>query len=137
MLDEEKRRKKEEKDKAKALDNEAKGIAKLYKKFDKPRTKEELEALEDARDELYEKRKITDANGIERYETDEEATARAEATIEKAEAEAKNQEAQAAYDKLMGLVRQLNSTIDTVAGYKSAIDTRLHGSKNKNLFGSY
>ena len=137
MLDEEKRRKKEEKDKAKALDNEAKGIAKLYKKFDKPRTKEELQALEDARDELYEKRKITDANGIERYETDEEATARAEATIEKAEAEAKNQEAQAAYDKLMGLVRQLNSTIDTVAGYKSAIDTRLHGSKNKNLFGSY
>ena len=136
-IDEEKRRKKEAKDREKTLANDAKSIAKLYKKYDKPRTKEELKELEEAQKELYEKRKIVDADGIERYETDEEATARAEKTIEEAKAEAKNQEAQASFDKLMGLVKQLNSTIDTVASYKSAIDTRLHGSKNKNLLGSY
>lgn len=136
-IDEEKRRKKEEKNKAKTLANDAKSIAKLYKKFDKPKTKEELEELEETRKELYEQRKIVDKDGIERYETEAEATKRAEDTIKEAEAEAKKQEAQASYDKLMGLVKQLNSTIDTIAGYKSAIDTRLHGSKQKNLFGSY
>lgn len=136
-IDEEKRRKKEKKDKEKTLENDAKSIAKLYNKYNKPRTKEELEDLEEARKELYEKRKIVDADGIERYETEAEATARAEETIEEAKAKAKNQEAQASFDKLMGLVKQLNSTIDTIAGYKSAVDTRLHGSKNKSLFGSY
>ena len=136
-IDEEKRRKKEEKNKAKTLANDAKSIAKLYKKFDKPKTKEELEELEEAREELYEQRKIVDKDGIERYETEAEATKRAEDTIKEAEVEAKRQETQASYDKLMGLVKQLNSTIDTIAGYKSAIDTRLHGSKQKNLFGSY
>ncbi len=136
-IDEEKRRKKEAKDREKTLESDAKSIAKLYKTFDRPRSIEELEELEETRKELYEKRKIVDAEGIERYETDAEATARAEETIAKAEAEAEKQERRALQDTVMGLVKQLNSTIETVAGYKSVIDTRLHGSKQKNLFGSY
>jgi hypothetical protein len=38
---------------------------------------------------------------------------------------------------LSDLAKKLENQIDTIGGHKSAIDTRLQGSKNERLMGSY
>lgn len=137
-IDEEKRRKKEAKDKEKAHKDDVKNIAILSKAKNKLLHSEaDEEAYKEAIEELKEKRKITDSDGIERYETDEEVNERVNKTLSDAAEAEKDSKFLDVVNALSNFAKRLDSDIQTVAGYKSAIDTRLHGSKQKNIFGSY
>ena len=130
IIDEEKRRKKEKKDKEKANKEELAQLTKLYSFKNKPKTKAEKEAIKEAEEALYEQRKIVDDDGIERYETEEEAATRAEKTIKKAKLDS-------VMSSVKGILEMMDSTMEQIASYKTNIDTRLQGSKNKTSYGSY
>lgn len=130
IIDEEKRRKKEKKDKEKANKEELAQLTKLYSFKNKPKTKDEKKAIKEAEEALYEQRKIVDDDGIERYETEEEAATRAEKTIKQAKLDS-------VMSSVKGILELMDSTMEQIASYKTNIDTRLQGSKNKTSYGSY
>lgn len=130
IIDEEKRRKKEKKDKEKANKEELAQLTKLYSFKNKPKTKDEKKAIKEAEEALYEQRKIVDDDGIERYETEEEAATRAEKTIKQAKLDS-------VMSSVKGILEMMDSTMEQIASYKTNIDTRLQGSKNKTSYGSY
>lgn len=141
LIDEDNRRKKEVKDKEKAQKEEIKRLVTLAN--NRKKSKEDELAYEEAIGELYEKRKIVDKDGVERYETEAEARERANKAMADAELQALKDNRQAmfdkSYEKLMSLAKKLDSDIENIAGYKSKIDTRLYGSSRRKgiLDGSY